>query len=533
MVIIEKAPDAVSLAGNPVCFTLRGENAMEGTPGKASAKVYIDRELIKGDAFILVVNGTDYRFETVTQADSTENALELVLPLNASRMDVVEIAKQIARHPFFAARFNISSNMGDEGDYVAFESIENGTYVFEVRTEDSTSGAFHYEQAAQGGTAKAREDYRLHRAVYLVDDQGTETLLADNVLSVDDQGRVKNDIGEYLHPHFRFELQYPATETVYPQPGIFLAYRCVFYEEYPGMTGRMTESEVFHALPGRLSAMDYALKTSTGESPCEGLGYRFLSNYKGVKTVYPDFPEKLFFLLPEDFMEFSYHIKAEARCGNQTETVDIGPALGLKNEDRLIEYNVDVQTVKASLTTLPDLDGYTIYIEKFPRISLGEPGEGTRVSETREFRVEKNLPASLHCFFFLNAWGVPEVAVLRGSKQTELDISRDINEIEGEEAAQSPLSVRIDKNITVGSGHVSKDEWDWLCEMQRSLQVFELLESRIQACTLNNSKSSKVDEFGLWSHEFSYKYAKEGSKAFEGGFSYRYLFDSTFNETFN
>lgn len=540
MVTIEQSPDPVSLAGNPVCFTARGSNALEGAaPGKAQATLYFDKDLVANDGFYLSVNGERFRFIVIDYTASVDDACSLVLPSGATSMDVVEIAKQLQYHPCLSARFAISSEWDTDQGFIQLEAMSQDAYAVEVESfhlyeKEETNSNISCSQSSQGGMPGLREGYRLHRIVCVTDGNGQETAVADDVLSVDNEGRAKNDIGEYLQPFFSFELQYPVETPVITRPGMFLPYRCRFYEEFQGKSSRIVTSETFHALPGRMSAMDYAVKTSKGEPPCDGAGYKFLSNYKGVKKVYPDYPEKLFFLLPEDFETYSYRLKVVAKFGKRPEEAYIGNALGTGTKNRLVECNVDYVTVMNALARLDMADSYTVYIERTPRfINAGDTVTPVKISEERSYIVEHDKPACLHCYFFINAWGVPETAVLRGRQEMELDISREVNEVKGEEAGQSPLSVRIDKNITVGSGHVTRAEWEWLCEMQRSLQVFELLENRICACTLNNSKSSTVNEFGLWSHEFTYKYAKEGTRAFEGGYSYRYLFDSTFNNTFN
>lgn len=539
MVTIEKSPDPVSLAGNPICFTVVGGNALESAPsGKAQATLYFDRELSADDGFYLIVNGTQYRFIVTAYTAIVDDAGTLVLPQGASSMDVVEIAKQLQSHPYLASHFNIFAQSTTDGNIIRLQALDSGRYAMELRffylnpDGDETGDVIvTCEQSSQGGIPAIREDYQLHRVCCIADHTGEETVVADDVLSVDNEGRTKGDISEYLQPYFSFEFQYPVETPVHTCPGMEVLYRCHFHESVDGKLTRRSSSDTLLALPGRMSAIDYAIKTNKGESPCDGAGYRFLSNYKGVKTVYPDYPEKLFFLLPEG-QDDSYRLKAKAAYRMQQREVVIGTVPGLRRETRIIECNVDYGTVMKAFGNMPDIAEYQVWIERTPVASTGT-SEWTKCSEERRFRVNKENPASLHCFFFINAWGVPEVAVLRGHCQTELDITREINEIKGEEAAQSPLSVKMDKNISAGSGYITKEEWEWLCEMQRSLQVFELLPGQILSCTLNNRKSSKMNEFGMYSHEFTYKYAKEGSRAFEGGFSYRYLFDSTFDETFN
>lgn len=539
MVTIEKSPDPVSLAGNPICFTVVGGNALESAPsGKAQASLSFVNELEAGEGFYLIINGREYRFLVISYTASVEDAGSLVLPSGASSMDVVEIAKQLQQHPFLGSHFKIYSQLSADGELVQFQALDSDKYVFEFRYfvldsdgSDSEGATLPCTQSSQGGIPAIKANYQLRRTCCIVNQAGEEETIADDILSVDNDGRNKGDIGEYFQPYFRFELQYPVETPVCTCPGMEVQYRCHFYESDDGRLTRRTSSNLLLALPGRMSAIDYAIKTSIGESPCDGAGYKFLSNYKGTKTVYPDYPEKLFFLIPQGSTD-SYRVKAKATYRLQSREAVIGTVPGLRRDARMMECNVDYGTVLKAFGNMPDIAEYKIFVESAPSKTTGT-AEWKQVSETRVFRVQKENPAQLHCFFFINAWGVPEVSVLRGSNEIELEITRETNTVKGEEAAQSPLSIQIDKNITVGSGYVTKEEWEWLCEMQRSLQVFELLPGRILACTLNNAKSTKVNEFGMYSHEFTYKYAKEGSRAFEGGFSYRYLFDSTFDETFN
>ncbi len=538
MVTIEQSPDPVSLAGNPICFTVAGGNALESTPsGKAKATLRLEQELQAGQGFYLQVNEDKFRFLVTAYQEDVEDSGMLVLPSGATSMGAVEVATQLKEHPFFAAHFSITAQTASGQESVLMEAIDGERYVLQLSfsntNPDGEEMDYAYvllEQEAYGGYPDIKEGYSLHRTVLVQNGARKEEAVSEDVLPVDNEGRCKSDISEFLQPYFSFELQYPVEYPVKAASGMIVAYRCCFHEEVGGMITRRTESDLLHALPGRMSALDYAVKTSLGESPCDGVGYRFLSNYTGTKKVYPDYPEKLFFLIPESDKTYLYSLKASVRCRDSQIESTIGTGISTKRPN-MMECNVDYASVRGAASSLADADSYTVWVERRELTSVGSVPE--RVSEKREFRVERENPANLHCFFFINAWGVPEVAVLRGFRRTELDISREINEVKGEEAAQSPLSVQIDKNITVGSGYVSKDEWEWLCEMQRSLQVFELLPNRILACTLNNQKSSKVDEFGLYSHEFTYKHAKEGSRAFEGGFSYRYLFDSTFDATFN
>lgn len=518
MVRIEKTPSDVALAGNPLAFTVVGENAYTaGGKLRAYATLSFSRELENGDSFTLSVNQNAYEFlvRAYSSLDSYENARYMVVPDGASRIDIVAIAGYLGKHPELGGLFDFSANV-DKGE---IEMTAKGKDRYQLSAEGSRwiqggeAPDISCNQLLYGGLASLQDGYAMHQRVFVPDISALP--VAELLISPDSEGRNRNDIGEFLHPYFSFDFHLPAKEAVYEQPRILLAYRCDFWESYTGFLSKLTTSKDLWAIPGRRNPFSFV---KAGNS----IGYDFLSNFNGTKTLYRGIPEKLFYLAQAGY---DYSVMAHVN----------GKDIALESNLTAIrptvyEINAEPELVEA-LAGTEGLGEYNIFLS---RRQTGSSLPRQICSSVRKFRVGER-PASLHAFLFANEYGVFETACLEGLKSVNLDISRTFLPSEEKEAATKPLRTRAELAMKVGSGFVPKGTWQWLNEMQRSLQVYELLEEEgiAAACTLTNTQSREIKETELFCHEFEYQYLQEGSFPFEAETTLSIVFDSTFDNTFN
>lgn len=513
MVTILENPPLLSTVGNPIRFKLRGSTFNEVSSQQCKIAFYLGNgALHPGDYFIFRVGDlTDYKFTVSYTADDSEE-----IKVNDENLaSLREIHDALKSHYFFNENYDLLYSEFD--GYIGIEAKSGGeNYDIKLLTSSDANGSnvvYIGMRSIKGQDAKRYNPYYIRQTTLRL--TPSDSFIGSDQLTADGFGEACCDFSEYLHPSFNFTLNLTLEKGVCIQDNLIHKFACEFSEIYGTRIGKIQRSQAFYAIPGRLDSETYRKHYAENIDLSLVLSHKFMSNYQGAKEVYPGMPEKLFF------------------CTDNSDELLI-----------IAEIDDSQSMLLGSVTKPLDTDYYIFEIDcsmekvlkateaKSYKIVVRSAASGEDISEVREF-ICTSRPYFSKDFLFVNAYGVPECVSFLGVRKEMNSYKRETIEMSSIENSKLPISIKSESVYELSTSFISKMQYRWLKEFQRSLQIWEIVDGDVQRCVLINETTNDTMEGGLLSHTIKYTYTIDNPIIVNGRKSYNNIFDSTFDNTFN
>lgn len=525
MIEIQQQPDLFSLAGNPIRFGVKGSTAIGKNTSSATIYISVLRELRTSDFFEIVVNGEKKTFRVIlwlgSQGDNptdsyvTADAGDLIVKFINAVVTYLDLYEALKKYSFFTQRFTISLNQ----DRIQLDAKTQEYYAVTLGNHSHREDLdpINITQWEFGNKVFLRDGYSIHRRIVLLPPHAEE-LVCDDYVGVDGIGCNDSDFAEYFHEKFSTTLNYPSESIAIVQEKWLLKYKAEFNEKATGFESPICESREFFVIPGRLPNLDYYQQLYSGENNLMStLGIKFLSNYQGIKMLYKDSPEKLSFLFLETG---AYLLRCEIQYldveGNDDGFEILDMVTLLIESSQLYEFDVSYTRI-LSLSEKTNIGNYRVYLMK----------SGKKISDVRNYTISDCKPDLVKQFFFMNFYGVLELAIFHGVEKTTTNYTRKFSNID-QSNTTLPISVHSENEYTVSSGWLSQNHWHWLQEFQSSLQIYEILQNKVLRCSLRNDKTLEITNNNpLKAHSITYIHLIGDVQSYIPR-----IFDNTFDNTF-
>lgn len=509
--IIKKQPAKAFLTDNPVVFGVKTSNAFVQIGSRARLILYFGQVDYSGTGhgFSLTFLHNTYTF--VCAAVPDDSGLQYPLPTSTDNnlTWMSKIADALGSHYIVSSNYDISYTY----NRVTLIAKQEGS-VYNLSASVLSVPNMSVTLTA-GIDSVPRPFFNMYAAVIF---DGKK--IGEDLIPVDELGMAYFDFSEYLRGRINASFVHPEisgariiqhSEAVKPV--------VIRYGEYYGEGSsapsihRVRSTSDFFALPGGVSAMTQALYNEYGSTFYQQLQYthQFLTwRPLSRKTAVNEIQKLWYFLHTEcSTLNLMVGLNYADTDGVVHTTVYTKASLVSKINHmyeiccgyKILGLDIDCSLLSAGSQVL----SYDVFLKD---------QSGTIISEIRHFEIDTRAYLNPRTFIFKNSFGVWETFTATGDQVKEaqyesvmVDRYRNWN-FNKSTPDSKKHSVAETQKMIVNSGWLTKDECDWMRELQLSKEVYEIINGLLYPAIITGSKIGihKDNEY-LYNVEIEYSHA--------------------------
>lgn len=486
MITVVKEPPLISLANNPVVFSLVTNNLYVNTGVVAICKITITTSHTHGQSFTLSWFDQELTFTCSTSPNSSG----LQYPTKSAGQSLyewVEILVQYIAQNYFISRDFIVTSVANVITFTAKEKGED----YEISISGAPTGTT-LSVYQNGVDVETRPNFKT--LVQLYKSGTSDELLGEDVQDPDQDLKCWFDEAQYLRSELSSDFTFPegASKLVdHPESVVKFYIRHAEMYGSPPVVKALVTGDPLYAICGGIDWVrlaNYNLQSTSWYTRfC--YNHMFLTWQPLAKVVDIDQIEKLYFLNKSESAK-TLKLKAKLHWGSLT--------LGWQEIGSLDCNGVGVVECLVGHANLSDTDPDSLTKYEI-RV---EDSAGLVISETRTFTIDHNVYPYKKYLIFQNSLGGWDTVRFLGKTSIEGEYSRLISSTindysftnqQGSIVQGRPLE---SLKMTVNTGWISQTYKDYLRELLVSQQVYEIIGNIILpvVVTSTNVFISKDDE---------------------------------------
>ena len=514
MITISKTPSKVSFCNNPIVFGVSTNNmyASDGVTAKIVLQLTATDETV-GHGFTLSFNDHTLAFTLASSPD--ESGLQLIVA--SGGITLQEWGNLLVEG--LRSNYHLISNYHISGMYmgnyrITLESIKPKA-DYSLTLSDNTIAPLSVESNRAGATPVMRENFKILGRVYLVNNPGELTFLAEEQLTPDASGNAQFDFAQYLLVEIvdssRFLFPQVVSDFIFDRSDQIKRFVVQFCESYTGLYHRLhiTWSTDTYVTVGGIDFAQMAKLSQEGSSFFDMLPYNkdFLTWRPQSKKIWIRQPEMLHFLVWYDDTSWLALLIKITYSDNSTYTFTKYTYSPIHKYD-IVE--VVCTYAKLDLISLPQSQGKTI--QKYEVFLVDD---GVQVSRTMEFILDRTVYPNQRFFIFRNSLGGYDSLRCTGEtiKETDVDrftVERIIPDFSVMDPPRRQILARETQKYTTNTGFITKLESEYLRDFFLSNEIYEFIENRLYpVLVLSTSLKVHKDNDYLYCREFEYARAYE------------------------
>ena len=539
MIQISDKPALNSFSGNPIRYEVLSGSLLSSVGSKAQMILkFTAMEVVTGHHFCLTVNNEVLTFNQIMFPD--DSGLSIPLINNNLAEYVFAICECLKLN--YTLRSNYDFILGDitTGErritIIAKEKGSKWTLAFGNNTVSGLTMDLN-----QGGTDEIeRDNFGIVCSVWIdqtVNIQGGNAphptgviqpqlhKIAEDLKSVDSDGKAIFDISEYLRSFIKTNLEGPqlftypevATQNLAVWKNLVLPYYVSFAERYSNATRMLVFDTIRYAIAGGLSRellCVYNDQAADYFSLSDNLK-RFLTWAPVVKTTGKTQMEKLSFFLCGDNHPYSYRLAIRVKFSDGSYFSYYGSDSDSCSTPTLLEIMVGYDHLGlSSLDVTRDVESWEVWLED--RL-------GGVISEVRKFILDTDVYEHERTFLLRNSFGRYDTIRFLGTGETTMAYERNAGEVVSDEVITSinPPSKNFEtwetQSFKADSGFVSQQMRDYLRELLITNEAYEVVQGLLFPIVLKSVKISPFATDGVYLYNLQVEYDRAYNDQYYSG----------------
>jgi hypothetical protein len=456
------------------------------------------------ESFTLSFNGISQEFTFKVNPDNSGLQLHVFVFDSDFEQWIYQIADEL-RQNYYINKYCLVEVVLEGSYRIAIEAREEGSaYTFTADTDEMTDMAEVAEENVPGTDKTMLDNYRILVEACLHGEQDWLSEVAGtDAITPDNDNKAGFDIASYFASRLITGFTFPKTTQSVPLwpdgcKKIFFRYA----EMYGGTVKKLFSRYSFpsYIIKGGLSRQDrqfYADESTDFFSYGDNLK-RFLTHRPNNKTTSKDSPERLFFLLTDQYRNISMHVEymldTGIGAGREVETLST-------EQGSLIELCCGFYELE-----IPE---NAIYWEVFL-----SNASGVEISERYRFIPDNNDFLNTRHFIFRNSFGVYDALYCTGQFEKTGSYERtvistiDETEFTAHLSRQKVFYPEETQSYSANTGFISKDILDYLRDFLLSEEIWEVRGDILVPVVLTSKQAQMFkDRSHLYSLSFEYEVA--------------------------
>jgi len=531
MIQIAARPPKNCLSGNPLRYQVLSANALSTQGSKAQLVLkFTAMETVTGHHFTLTINGEVLTFTQLMFPD--DSGLTIPLINNNLAQYVFAICECLKLNYFLRSNYDIikSDVVGLNPMTITFIAKEKGS-KWSLDFSNNTMTCLSVETNQSGTDDISRDNYGIVCTVWT--DQTVNTRsgnaaiivgqaqiqlkkFAEDLKSVDSEGKVVFDIQEYIKSFIKVNLEdsqtftYPevATQNIAELTNLVLPFYTSFAERYSNSVKMLFFDEVRYAIAGGLSRELLAVyndQSSDYFSIADNLK-RFLTWAPVVKTTGKTQMEKLSIFLCGEVHPHTCRLAIRVKFTDGSFLAYYGSDPMSFSAPALLEIMVGYDHLGLeSLDVTREVDSWEIWLEN----SAAET-----ITEVRKYILDTDVYESERTFLFRNSLGRYDTIRFLGVGEKTMAYERIAGEVITDEVISSfnapsrNLESWETQSFKMDSGFVTQQMRDYFREFLLTTECYEVIQGLLFPMVLKSVKISPFSTDGVYLYNLQVEYER-------------------------
>jgi hypothetical protein len=487
MITIEKHPSSVIFAGNPILFNVISDALYAAAGVKAYCELkFTDIDQTLGHSFQL--SFMNQVFDFIIANDNNDLGLSIPPAAGGDTPTTwcAKVGTAMSENYFLHTNYDIV--ISNTVPSILFTAKNPGAFYSMTFTNVNVTGIIQYHQIT-GVDSQLYPGFGI--LAQILDEN--DDIIGEDLRPPDSNGRVQFDVSEYLNsflegfipPHFTIPVN--ANKTSSFENGI-KKFRMAFAEKYIGVSKRLHIDDFHYAVMGGLSreTLSWWNEQVSGFFDDVNNKKRFLTWAPRQKNTTIDQLERLYFLVSDPaIISLTPSIQVMFTDGtNQTITLN---AVSLPNFG-VIELQVGYTDLNLSnIQPAKTVQGWRVWMSNSSGI----------VSEIFTFNLDTRTREYDRQFIFRNSFGWYDVALFKGLIESDLEYVYNqgniiLEDIETVYNSPDKNFQTTEQQTFIGTtGWFSKDYLEWMRDMFRSTEIYEIINGRCYSVIITVQKVLK------------------------------------------
>ena len=349
--------------------------------------------------------------------------------------------------------------------------------------------------------------------------------IAEDLKSVDSDGKAIFDISEYLRSFIKTKLEGPqlftypevATQNLAVWNNLVLPYYVSFAERYSNATRMLVFDTIRYAITGGLSRELLSFYNDQGTdyfSLSDNLK-RFLTWAPVVKTTDKTQMEKLSFFLCGDNHPYSYRLAIRVKFSDGSYSSYYGSDCDSCSTPTLLEIMVGYDHLGlSSLDVTRDVESWEVWLED--RL-------GNVISEIRKYILDTDAYEHERTFLLRNSFGRYDTIRFLGTGEITMAYERNAGDVVSDEVItcfngpSKNFETWETQSFKADSGFVSQQMRDYLRELLITTEAYEVVQGLLFPIVLKSVKISPFATDGVYLYNLQVEYDRAYNDQYYSG----------------